>query len=98
MRRLTGATRRTPAAVQCIGGALGLAILSTLANDTQQEHLAELGRRAAPPDLAAAAVDGFQTAFYAGAGLLLGDAGTHMLLRSRDVANIDTTAPPLPVG
>ncbi len=84
---------------QQIGGALGLAILSTLANDTQQEHLAELGRRPAPPDLAAAAVNGFQTAFYAGAGLLLLGMLVHtFFLRSRDVANIDTSAPPLPVS
>ncbi len=79
---------------QQIGGALGLAILSTLANDTTQEHLAQLGRRPAPPDIAAAAVDGFQTAFYAGAGLLLLGMLVHtLLLRSRDVSNIDTSAP-----
>ena len=82
-----------------IGGALGLAILSTLANDTQQARLAELGRQPTPPDLAAAAVDGFQTAFYAGAGLLVLGMLVHtLLLKRRDVANIDVTAAPVAIG
>ena len=50
---------------QQIGGALGLAILSTVANDIQQARLEELGRKPAPADFLAAAVDGFQTAFFA---------------------------------
>lgn len=54
---------------QQIGGALGLAILSTLANDTTQARLTELGRQPAEPDLLSALVEGFQTAFFAGAGL-----------------------------
>ena len=84
---------------QQIGGALGLAILSTVANDTQQGRLEELGRPPAPPDFLAAAVDGFQTALYAGAALLLLGMLVHtFLLRRRDVSNIDVTASPLPVG
>ena len=84
---------------QQIGGALGLAILSTLANDTQEARLQELGRQPAPPDFLAAAVEGFQTAFYAGAGLLLLGMLVHtFLLRRRDVATIDTSAAPLPIA
>jgi EmrB/QacA subfamily drug resistance transporter len=84
---------------QQIGGALGLAILSTLANDTQQARLQELGRQPTPPDFLAAAVEGFQAAFYAGAGLLLLGMLVHtLLLRRRDVASIDTSAPPLPLA
>ena len=84
---------------QQIGGALGLAILSTIANDTQQARLEELGRAPAPPDFLAAAVDGFQTAFYAGAALLLLGMLVHTFsLRSRDVANIDVNAAPVPVA
>ena len=79
---------------QQIGGALGLAILSTLANDTQQGRLEELGRQPAPPDFLSAAVAGFQTAFYAGAALLLLGMLVHtFLLRRSDVARIDTSAP-----
>ncbi|CAA9479390.1 MAG: Uncharacterized MFS-type transporter [uncultured Solirubrobacteraceae bacterium] len=84
---------------QQIGGALGLAILSTIANDTQQARLEELGRAPAPPDFLAAAVDGFQTAFYAGAALLLLGMLVHTFsLRRRDVANIDVNAAPVPVA
>ena len=74
-------------------------ILSTVANDTQQARLEDLGRPPAPADLFAAAVDGFQTALYAGAALLLLGMLVHtFLLRRRDVSNIDVTAAPLPVG
>ena len=84
---------------QQIGGALGLAILSTLANDTQQAHLQELGRQPASADVLAAAVAGFQTAFYAGAALLLLGMLVHtFLLRSSDVSRIDTSTTTLPVG
>lgn len=84
---------------QQIGGALGLAILSTVANNATKGNLEGLGRRPTEPDLLAAAVHGFQTAFYAGAGLLLLGLVVHtFLLRRKDVANIDTSAAPLPVG
>jgi EmrB/QacA subfamily drug resistance transporter len=71
---------------QQVGGALGLAVLSTLAAN-------RTGDATSP----AAIVDGFQVAFIAGAGLLaLGVVIAAVLLRSRDVASIDATEIPVP--
>jgi EmrB/QacA subfamily drug resistance transporter len=64
---------------QQVGGALGLAVLSTLAAD-----------RTAGATSAAALVDGFHVAFAAGAAMLaLGVVITAAVLRRRDVAAID---------
>ncbi len=77
---------------QQIGGALGLAILSTVANETQQGRMEELGRPPAPADALSAAVEGFQAAFYAGAALMLLGMLVHtLLLRRRDVSSIDAS-------
>jgi EmrB/QacA subfamily drug resistance transporter len=66
---------------QQVGGALGLAVLSTLA--------ANRTAGGTSPD---ALVDGFRVAFTAGAGLLaLGALITAVALRRRDVASIDAT-------
>jgi EmrB/QacA subfamily drug resistance transporter len=96
---------------QQIGGAIGLAILSTVANNATKDNLKSLGR---PPkgldiysaaakhvapgrDFLVAAVDGYQTAMYAGAGLLLLGLVLHVLfIRKRDVSSIDVTAPMTP--
>ncbi len=56
---------------QQIGGALGLAVLSTLANERTVAFLAESAEPGSPAVRAAAAVDGFTLGFAVGAGLLL---------------------------
>jgi hypothetical protein len=72
---------------QQIGGALGLAILSTIATSRTTGVIEDLGRPPTEADTANAMVDGFHVAWIgsaaflaAGAVLLLG------LLRRRDVA------------
>ena len=73
---------------QQVGGALGLAVLSTLAANRTDG--------ATDP---AALVDGFHVAFTAGAGLIaIGAIITAVALRRRDVATIDASdALPVPV-
>ncbi len=74
---------------QQIGGALGLAVLSTLAANRTSNVLGGIGHAPAPGDRAAALVDGFQVAFAAGAGLMaLGGVVLFVALRPRDVAHI----------
>jgi EmrB/QacA subfamily drug resistance transporter len=64
---------------QQIGGALGLAVLSTIATSRTDHQLAS------GSNLAHALTDGFQAAFLAGAGLAaLGLAATLILIRTRD--------------
>jgi EmrB/QacA subfamily drug resistance transporter len=75
---------------QQIGGALGLAILSTLAADHTSSVLGGLGRRPSGLDTAQALVDGYQVAFRGGAILII--AGALLLafiVRRRDVANVN---------
>ena len=82
---------------QQIGGALGLAILSTVAADRTDEVLGELTGRPGPAERAAALLEGFDTAFVAAAILLLiGAAVLLATLRRADVVNIDTEAAPVP--
>jgi hypothetical protein len=84
---------------QQIGGALGLAILSTLAADKTAGALADLGHRPDPAERAQALLDGFDVAFVAAALLLLiGAAVLLATVRKSDVASIDTEAPPVPVA
>lgn len=71
---------------QQIGGALGLAVLATLASDKTASMMAEAGARASGLERATALTEGFQTAFTAAAfliasGLLL----VVVLLRKRDI-------------
>jgi EmrB/QacA subfamily drug resistance transporter len=74
---------------QQIGGALGLAILSTLAANRTSSVLGGLGHAPAPSDTAVATVDGFQVAFAAGAGLMaLGAVVLFAFIRPRDVRHI----------
>ncbi len=80
---------------QQIGGALGLAILSTLAADRSASVVGDLGRPPSPADQAVALVEGFQVAFLAGAILIgLGAIVLATTLRKRDVANINPDQQP----
>ena len=75
---------------QQIGGALGLAVLSTLANDRATGILADLGALPTVAQQQAAMVDGFQLAFGIAAGLLAtGAIMVVALLRRRHVERID---------
>ena len=84
---------------QQVGGALGLAILSTLANDRTSGILADLTGQPTQAQMQSALVEGFQLAFFVAAGLLaLGAVLLGVLLRQRDVARIDAgDAVPVPV-
>ncbi len=78
---------------QQIGGALGLAVLSTLATDRTASYLAGLGGSATPAQQNLALVEGFQLAFYVAAGLfVVGTILIATLLRKRDVARIEEAA------
>jgi predicted MFS family arabinose efflux permease len=72
---------------QQVGGALGLAVLSTLANDRTSGLL---GARPTQDQVQSALVEGFQLAFFVAAGLILvGALLMGVLLRRRDVKRID---------
>jgi EmrB/QacA subfamily drug resistance transporter len=75
---------------QQVGGALGLAILSTVASDVTASRVAEGAGRPSPAALNEALVDGFTAAFTVGAGLMItGMLLAAFLLRRRDVANVN---------
>jgi EmrB/QacA subfamily drug resistance transporter len=79
---------------QQVGGALGLAVLSTLASDRTTSYLTGLGHRASSHDQASGLVEGFQLAFTVSAGLMVvGVVLIAVLLRRRDLARIDTSQP-----
>jgi EmrB/QacA subfamily drug resistance transporter len=79
---------------QQIGGALGLAVLSTLASDRTTSYLGGLGHAPSAHDQSAGLVEGFQLAFTVSAGLMVaGVILIAVLLRPRDLARIDTTQP-----
>jgi len=71
---------------QQVGGALGLAVLSTIAASTTSDALDSLGHRPSAPDTASALVDGFHAAWI-GTALLLAVAAVLLfaLLRRGDV-------------
>jgi hypothetical protein len=72
---------------QQVGGALGLAALSTVAFNTAQSH---------GGDKVAALVSGYTTAFTVGGVLMAtGAALILLLIRKRDVAHIATGEPAL---
>jgi MFS family permease len=82
---------------QQVGGALGLAVLSTLPADRSANILSDLGRQPDPLERADAMLDGFQVAFTAAAILVAFGAVLLMLaVHKRDVANIDPDAARLP--
>jgi predicted MFS family arabinose efflux permease len=67
---------------QQVGGALGLAILATIANSTTQDAMKAAGGN--PKELPAALTEGFQDAFTVGAGFaILGAILTLILISSR---------------
>jgi EmrB/QacA subfamily drug resistance transporter len=74
---------------QQIGGALGLAILATLAVDATEDTLLGLGREPQPADQAQALVDGFHVA-YLGSALMIaaGFVALLFLLRREDVVAV----------
>jgi hypothetical protein len=76
---------------QQIGGALGLAILASIANSKTSDFLSGIVGKPSFLDQQEALVSGFQTAFIVAAALVA--AGTVMaalLLRRRDVARIES--------
>jgi predicted MFS family arabinose efflux permease len=79
---------------QQVGGALGLAVLATLATDRTSNYLGDLGHKPTPHEQAAGLVEGFQLAFAVSAGLMVvGVIMVAVLLRRRDLARIDTSQP-----
>ena len=83
---------------QQVGGALGLAILATVAADRTASALSSLGHAPSAADTAGAVVTGFRLAFFLGAGLLaLGAVLLVTLIRGRDVVQADDReATPIP--
>ncbi|MGH3102948.1 MAG: MFS transporter [Gaiellaceae bacterium] len=71
---------------QQVGGALGLAVLSTIATSRTSDVLGSLGREPSQTDTASALVDGFHLAWI-GSAVLLGAGAVLLLalLRRRDV-------------
>jgi EmrB/QacA subfamily drug resistance transporter len=79
---------------QQVGGALGLAILSTIAVNRTDDELAGISGAPNPAQLGEALVTGFKGAFFAGAILLL--AGLVLLLtllKKRDLERVPTDEP-----
>jgi sugar phosphate permease len=84
---------------QQIGGALGLAILSTLAVNATDDTLAEVGGEPSPDQLGQALVDGYHVA-YVGSAVLIAVAATllFLLLKREDVVAVgEGETAPVPV-
>jgi hypothetical protein len=84
---------------QQVGGALGLAVLSTFAVSKTDDTLSGLGRAPRPADQAQALVDGFHVA-YVGSAILVAVAAVLLavLLRREDVVAVgEGAAAPIPV-
>jgi hypothetical protein len=76
--------------IQQVGGALGLAVLSTPAANRTTSFIDGLGQAPAGADQARALVEGFQVAFTSAAILVaFGAVSMGLLLRSRDVENVN---------
>jgi predicted MFS family arabinose efflux permease len=74
---------------QQVGGALGLAILATLAVDATQATLTGLGREPQPADEAQALVDGFHVAYVGSAALVaVAFVALLFLLKGQDVVAV----------
>jgi EmrB/QacA subfamily drug resistance transporter len=84
---------------QQIGGALGLAILSTVAATQTSNAVADAGGAPNAQQQASALVDGFQAAFAIGAGLMLiGVVLAALLIRRRDVVMAGDETPAIVPG
>jgi len=78
---------------QQVGGALGLAVLSTLAADKTDSVLTNLAHGPSPTEQANALLDGFQVAFVAAALLVaVGAVLLMVLVRKPDVKGINPEA------
>ena len=76
---------------QQIGGALGLAVLSSIANSKTSSFLGGIVGKPSFLDQQEALVSGFQTAFIVAAALVAAGAlATAVLLRRKDVARIES--------
>jgi EmrB/QacA subfamily drug resistance transporter len=84
---------------QQIGGALGLAVLASIADSRTSSFLSGVAGKPSVLQNQEALVSGFQTAFVVAAALVaVGTVLTALLLRRRDVARIESgDALPLPV-
>jgi predicted MFS family arabinose efflux permease len=81
---------------QQIGGALGLAILSTFAVSATDDTLASVGGQPTPDDQAQALVDGFHVAYLGSAALIAVAAVLlFLLLRREDVVAVGAGEPAL---
>jgi hypothetical protein len=79
---------------QQVGGALGLAILSTIASDATASRLGETAGQPGAAAQASALVHGYTTAFEVGVGFMLtGVLLATFVLRRRDVAHVDVSEP-----
>ncbi len=83
---------------QQVGGALGLAVLAAVANSRTSDVIAEGG--GSPAGLPNALTEGFQSAFWAGAGIaVLGIIAASLLIRSSDSrATVGADPAALPVA
>src|SRR6202163_1545813 len=81
---------------QQLGGAIGLAVLSTLAANTTSNTLAALGQAPSAAARVSALVSGFHVAFLVGAFLMLGGAAIMAAtVRRGDVSRIDHAVEPV---
>lgn len=84
---------------QQIGGALGLAILSTIAASQTENALEGASGSPSPAEQSSALVEGFQAAFAGGAALMiLGVVILATYVRRRDVAEVVPSEEPVHVG
>jgi EmrB/QacA subfamily drug resistance transporter len=83
---------------QQVGGAIGLAVLSTFAFSRTSDYLGGLGHKPSELELAQAQVNGYRLAFILGAAfMLVAAAMVATLVRKEDVAQIAEDPAPVPI-